>query len=266
MRPRHRNSSRPTASRCVRRRYRTTWAITVPSTAPIAEPAGDRPHDVERDPSHPAFAELMEPQQPEAEHDQRECASVVEAGLARQREPQLVAIGRVLDLDVGGQDGIGRREDCAENHGSSDGQPEQGGSHEGDETHGDEHRHRGEANRSAPAAVPDRVTQLEPGREQRHDDGELGDELDQAGVGDGVEADEPQPDGPDDGADPKVDDRCRDGQAPQDAVGQCHDDEHQAGRDEPAGVRQRVGHARAFPIVPVTGEILEHRPSRVRTS
>ena len=97
----------------------------VPSSAPTPSPpatAHTTSSAIHRD---PAVAELVEPQQPEAEHDQRERAPVVEA---RPRRSARTAARR----DRSGarparprRGRVGRREDRAEDHGRADGQPEQ---------------------------------------------------------------------------------------------------------------------------------------------
>ena len=52
---------------------------------------------VEGEPSPPERAELVDPEQAEAEHDERERGAVVEHCLARQGEAQAIAVGGVLD-------------------------------------------------------------------------------------------------------------------------------------------------------------------------
>ena len=84
------------------------------------------------------------------------------------------------------------------------------------------------------------------------------------GVGDWVEAHQPEAERSRADADHQVQHGTRHRQPLQQRAADRDRDEHQSHEDEPARIRQLGGHVRPFPIVPVTGKIVEHRPSRVR--
>jgi hypothetical protein len=82
----------------------------------------------------------MQAEQSETEHHQRESRAVVHAGLAGEREAELVAVAGMADLNVGGEHRVGGRDDRPEQHGGAQRQAEQ---IVGKRRHqADRHRHR----------------------------------------------------------------------------------------------------------------------------
>ena len=114
---------------------------------PDRESAGHRPDEVHHDPAEAVPAEVVKAEQAEAEHDERERGAVVQPGLAGEREPQPVAVPRVGELHIGGEDGVGGRECGAEQDRGTGRQPEPVHADERHEPDGDEHRQACEADR-----------------------------------------------------------------------------------------------------------------------
>ena len=60
------------------------------------------------------FLIRMELEQPQAEHHKGEGVAIIQAGLATDAVAQFILVGGVLQLDVRGQDWVGRRQHRAE--------------------------------------------------------------------------------------------------------------------------------------------------------
>ena len=139
--------------------------------------ADDGPDQVHRHPAPAGGAELVEPEQAQPQHDEREGGAVVQARLAGEGEPQAIPVRRVRHLDVGGEHRVGRRQDRAE---EDRGPPRQAEPHHaGDRDQADRHRHRagGEAHRQFPECVAQADAELQAGREERDDHRDLGEPL-----------------------------------------------------------------------------------------
>ena len=85
-----------------------------------AEAGGAGPEDVDRDPAPAPLPEVVQPQEPQAEHHEGEGGAVVHPRLAGEREAQAVAIGRTFHLHVRGEHRVGGGEDRPEQHGRAE--------------------------------------------------------------------------------------------------------------------------------------------------
>ena len=76
----------------------------------MASPPDHRPEQIDRHPAQTGGTKLMQSQQPEPEHHKREGSTVVETRFAGQAEPQPITVVGIGDLDFGGKNRIGRRQ------------------------------------------------------------------------------------------------------------------------------------------------------------
>jgi hypothetical protein len=155
--------------------------------------AGHRPQQVHTGPAHEERAGVAQPQQPEPEEHERERGAVVHPGFCGQPEAHVVAIVETLDLHVGCEHGVGRREDRAEKDRGAQWQSE----HEDADRHdaGDrpEHRQRRQAHCDAPHRIGEGQAELQPEREQGDQHRDLEDPLQQLAVLDGLENEQAEP-------------------------------------------------------------------------
>jgi hypothetical protein len=108
----------------------------------------------------------VQAQHPQAEDGERECGAVVQARLAGEAETDPVAVRRVLHLNVGREHRVGGRKDRPEQYGGARWEVQQGDARRGDESHGDEHGQRREADGQPPQPVGRGQPQLQSRREQ----------------------------------------------------------------------------------------------------
>ena len=118
-----------------------------------ADAGGHRPEHVDREPAPAEAADVVQPEQAEAEQHERKGGAVVEAGLAGEGEAEPVAVARLGDLHVGGEHRVGRREDAAEQDRGAERQAEREHADAGDQRHRHQHRQDRQAQRQQPAAV-----------------------------------------------------------------------------------------------------------------
>jgi hypothetical protein len=175
----------------------------------------------------------MQAEQAEAEHHEGEGGAVVEAGLAGQAEAHGLGVTCALDLDVGGEHGVRRREHGAEQHGGAEREAEQGDADDGDRGDRQDHGDEGEAERRAPPAVAQRHAQLEAGGEQRDDHGDLAEPLERHGVGDRVEVDHAGGVRPEQRTGAEVQHRRAEREPLHGRAGERHHDEQRAEDEEP---------------------------------
>ena len=81
-----------------------------PECSAHPEPGRSGPEHIDRDPTPPATAQIVEPQQAKAQHHEGKRRRIVKAGLAGQREAKTVLVEWVLDLHVRSEHGIGGRQ------------------------------------------------------------------------------------------------------------------------------------------------------------
>jgi hypothetical protein len=157
----------------------------------------------------------MQPQQSQAEHYEREGETVVQARLPAQGVPDGVPVGGAPHLHLRGQHRIGRSQHGPEQHRCAQWQLKQRRADQGycgDRQH---HAHGGEAYRQRPKVGGQGGAPLQPHREERDDDGNLAQVLQDLGLSYGVPREQSQSAGAQQHPDAQVDDRCEDGQEPQ---------------------------------------------------
>ena len=103
-----------------------------------------RPREINRQPVPAVRPKLACTHEPEPEHDERERRAVIQTRFSSQTEADRFGIVLVLDLHVRCKDGIGRREQRAQQHGRAPGQTESGDRERGDTSDGEQHRDGGE--------------------------------------------------------------------------------------------------------------------------
>jgi hypothetical protein len=120
----------------------------------------------------------------ERQIDEREGEPVVQPRLGGQAEADRVlpAFKRRPDLDVAGQHGIGRRQH-AEQQRAGQRQSRERPSQKRHRRDGQRHRHGKQADGGAPEPPATQVVDPEAGREQNHDDDDLGGDLPDSGIG-----------------------------------------------------------------------------------
>jgi hypothetical protein len=116
-------------------------------------------------------------------------------------------------LHVRGKDGVGGRQHRAQEDGGPERQIEQQGADEGDECDRQQHRPRGENDREPPKRILTWHLQFEPGAEQGDDHRHFRDPLDDLGVVDGIDGDQPQGMRADQDAGTEIEHGGREGQA-----------------------------------------------------
>jgi hypothetical protein len=199
------------------------------------ETADNSPHQVNADPAQAVGSDLVPADQAEPEHHEREGGSVVEPGFAGEAEPNRLGVVLVRDLHIGGKHGIGRRENCAEQHGHAKRETRDEHPERRDGGDGDHHRQRGEQHRRAPAPVPERQPQLQPRGEERDDDRDLGQHLDGFRVSQHVDIQQSHAPRPEHPPDCEVEHRTGQRQALQHRAGQRHGNQQDADDEEPHG-------------------------------
>src|SRR5450755_1479793 len=147
-----------------------------------ADARRDAPGHIDRLPAPAGAAEIVQAEQAEAEQHEGKRRAVVEPGLASQGEAQAVAVAGLGHLHVGGEHRVGRREDAAEEDGGAHREAEHGHAEGRDEGDRDEHRDDGQTKRRPPAAVAEAGAHLQPRREKRKQDDDLGQYLDRRRV------------------------------------------------------------------------------------
>ena len=201
----------------------------------MTTPAATRPEHVDREPAPAEAADVVQPEQAEAEQHQREGGAVVQPGLAGQREAEAVAVAGLGHLHVGGEHRIGRREDAAEQDRRAERQAEREHADAGDQRHGDEHRQDRQAQRQQPAAVAKAGAHLQARAEQRQQDDDLGELLERLGLGARRERGPAEPERADRRADGEVQHRGAERQPRQQRIAERHDDQQQADDGRPDG-------------------------------
>ena len=188
---------------------------------------------VDRNPAPEASAQFVEPQQAKAKHQKGKCRSIVQAGLAGQREAKTVPVEWVLDLHVRGEHRIGRRQNCAHDYPDAPGQAQYRNDRRCDERDSNGHRSDRQANGDKPPGIKERNAQFEAGCEQRHDNGKLGDTFKRTGVGDDVHVQQPRDARAQQNSNREIQHGGREGPPRNRRSRQSHADEQHAGHDEP---------------------------------
>ena len=101
-----------------------------------------RPQHIDQHPAQAVIAsqfQVVQAQQPQAQHHKREGAAIVHACLRSQRETQLIAVTGVADLHIGGQHGVRRRDDGTEQNAGPQRQAQQPPGKGGHHRHGERH-------------------------------------------------------------------------------------------------------------------------------
>ena len=98
-------------------------------------------------------AQVMQAEQAQAQHHEREGDAVVQAPFAGQAEAQAVAVAGLQYLDIGGQNRVGGREDGAEQDGGAQRKTQAQHPEYCNQHYRDRHRNEGESHRQAPAPV-----------------------------------------------------------------------------------------------------------------
>ena len=175
----------------------------------------------------------MKAAQPEPEHDEGKRRAVVESRLARERDAEAVAVARIRDLNLRGEDRIRRSEHRSEKDRDAEGKSEH--RHADGRDQADRHRHRDEreANRLAPQKIARIEPQLQTGAEERDDDRDLGEALEERGILERMEVEQIRAFGAEQVAGGQVDDRRRERESAHGRVPRRERDEENPENDVP---------------------------------
>jgi hypothetical protein len=137
---------------------------------------GQGPHDVGE---HGAAKARGAGIQRERQQDPGRGEAVVHPALGGEAEAHRVALGDAPDLHVGGEHGVGRRNDRREQERARPAEVEKPPPRERGRADGDRHFRAGETQRHAPRRIAERHTEPQPHAEERQHDADLRDRLDQ---------------------------------------------------------------------------------------
>ena len=198
-------------------------------------PGNGRPQQVDRPPAGCTRAQVVQAQQAEPEHHERERRAIVQPALAGQAEADAVRVRPGLRAHVGGQHRIGRRQDRPQQHCRAQRQAEQPVTDGGHHRDHRRHRHKGEPQRQPPAPVAQRHAEAETDGEERDQQPEFGQPLEQFSVKIRVGAQHVGPVRAEQPAEREVDHRAAQRQPIEQRAGQHHRDQQHADEQRPFG-------------------------------
>ena len=196
---------------------------------------GHAPDHVEREPAPAAVADVVQPEQTQAEQHHRKRSAVVEAGLAGEGEAQAIAVARLGHLHVGREHRVGRREDAAEQDRRAERQAEREHAEARDQRDRDQHRDDRQSHRQQPAPVAEARAHLQTRAEQREQDHDFGEPLEPLGMRSRGERSPAEPERAHGNAGKQVQHRGAERQAREQGIAERHDDQQEADDGRPRG-------------------------------
>ena len=175
----------------------------------------------------------MQTEQPQPKHHERECGAVVQAAFAGQGKAQFIAVARLLHLHIGCQHRISGSQDAAQQYCGAQRQAYQQMTNRGDGKDRDEHRRRCQPQGQQPAPFRQAMTELEAGREQRHQHHDFGQAFDKHRVPLRVDRQHAEAQRSDRDAHPEVEHRRRQRQPRQHCRAQRHDNQQPTNNHRP---------------------------------
>ena len=196
-----------------------------------AQTARDGPEHIHRPPAPATFTQFVQAKQAQAQHHQGKSRAIVQPAFTGQAKTQPVTVAQVGHLHVRSQHRIGRRQDGPKQHRRAEGQAQTEHAKRGDGSHRDQHRHGRELHRNAPAPVAQWQFEFHTGGEERDQHGHFGQALQQHGVFQGIEPEQPQTQGADCHTCPQVKHGGAQRQTGNEGAAQRHGNQQQAGSD-----------------------------------